>query len=370
MLLKTGIELALISDKNLLDKVETSKRGGYTFVGTERYFKANNKYLNDYDENIESKYGLYVDANNLYGLAICQHLPYSDIKSTNDILIDDVLNTPDDSDIGYMVELDLSFPKEIHELLTQFVPCPENLKPTKEWFNEYQQEVQALTKATTNTTTLVAHLYDRKNYTLHYRNLKCLLTLKVKVNNKEHGILITHTHNIISFKQSACMKPYIEGNNDLRKEAKHEFETDFLKLMHNSVFGKTMENVKHRIGLRLTTDPNMAIKQFSMLNFKTAKHLDGLYMVEQYKTKVVMSKPIYVGCASLDLSKVTMLELHYNVMENLLKIYILCLMVILIVLYILLNIQISMDVLKNTSNILICQSINEKICKMIQIRKS
>jgi hypothetical protein len=80
MLLKTGIELALISDKNLLDKVETSKRGGYTFVGTERYFKANNKYLNDYDENIESKYGLYVDANNLYGLAICQHLPYSDIK--------------------------------------------------------------------------------------------------------------------------------------------------------------------------------------------------------------------------------------------------------------------------------------------------
>jgi hypothetical protein len=107
MLLNTGIAIDLISDTNLLDKVEKqTKRGGYTFVGTERYVKANNQYLDDYDENIESNYLLYVDANNLYGLAMTQHLPYGDIKITNDILIDDVLNTPDDSDIGYMVEVD------------------------------------------------------------------------------------------------------------------------------------------------------------------------------------------------------------------------------------------------------------------------
>jgi hypothetical protein len=137
-----------------------------------------------------------------------------------------------------MVEVDLSFPKETHELLKQFVPRPETIKPKTEWFSDYQQEVQSLTKANTNTTKLVAHLYDRKHYTFHYHNLKFVLTLNVKVNNKEHGILIKHTHNIISFKQSACMKSYIEGNNDLRKEAKHDFETDFLKLMNNSVFGK------------------------------------------------------------------------------------------------------------------------------------
>jgi hypothetical protein len=131
-----------------------------------------------------------------------------------------------------------------------------------------------------------------------------------------------------------------------------------------------MENVKHRIDSRLTTDPNMAIKQFSMLNFKTAKYLDGLYMVEQYKTKVVMSKPIYVGCASLDLSTLTMLEFHYNVMENMFNINILFLMVILIVLYIILNIQISMNGLNKTSNILIYPIINEKICKTTQIIKS
>ena len=77
-----------------------------------------------------------------------------------------------------------------------------------------------------------------------------------------------------------------------------------------------MENVKHRIDLRLTTDPKMAINQLSMLNFKIAKYLEDLYMVGNHKTKVVMSKPIYVGCASLDLSKVTMMEFHHNVIEQ------------------------------------------------------
>jgi hypothetical protein len=89
MLLNKGIALDLISDKNLLDKVEKSKRGGYTSVGTERYVKANNQYLDDYDENIESNYLLYVDANNLYGLAMTQHLPYGDIRINNDVSIED-----------------------------------------------------------------------------------------------------------------------------------------------------------------------------------------------------------------------------------------------------------------------------------------
>ena len=130
MLLKTGIALDLIADKDLLEKVEKSKRGGYTFVGTERYVKANNKYLEDYDEHIESNYLLYIDANNLYGLAMCQHLTYSDIESNNDVSYNDGITTPDAADIGYIVEVDISFPEEVHELLKQCVPCPENLIPT------------------------------------------------------------------------------------------------------------------------------------------------------------------------------------------------------------------------------------------------
>ena len=156
-------------------------------------------------------------------------------------------------------------------------------------------------------------MYDRTNYTLLYRIWKFLLSLKATLNSIEYVIIVKQVHNIISFNQSARMKPYSLGNNDLRTNAKHDVEQEFLTLMNNSVFGKTMENVKHTIDLRLTTDPKLAIKQFSMLNFKTAKYLEGFHMIEKYKTKVVLSKPICVGCASLDLSKLTMIEFHYNV---------------------------------------------------------
>ena len=80
MLVNTGIEIDLIPDNKLLETFEALQRGGYTFVGTERYVKANNKYFDDYDEYNESNYLCYTDANNLYGQAMCQHLPYSDIK--------------------------------------------------------------------------------------------------------------------------------------------------------------------------------------------------------------------------------------------------------------------------------------------------
>ena len=83
--------------------------------------------------------------------------------------------------------------------------------------------------------------------------------------------------------------------------------------MHTWVFGKTTENVKHRIDLRLTIDPELAKQQFSMLYFQISGYVYGLYMIEQCKTKVVMSKPIYVGCASLDLSKLTILQVHYTI---------------------------------------------------------
>ena len=106
-----------------------------------------------------------------------------------------------------------------------------------------------------------------------------------------------------------------------------------------------------------------------MLNFKTANYLEGLYMIDKCRTKVVMSKQIYVGCASLDLSNMSMLEFHYNVIENILKANIIYLIVILLVLFILLNIQIFMNGWKKLNNILIYQIIHVKICKVMKIRK-
>jgi hypothetical protein len=146
---------------------------------------------------------------------------------------------------------------------------------------------------------------------LHYRLLKFV---------KELGVELGTFHIIISFKQERWLEPYITGNTDLRKVANNEFEKDFFKLMNNSVFGKTMENVKNRSKLHLTVKPDNAIKWFSKINFKKTKYIEGLYMIEAFTEKVVLDKPIYVGCAILDLSKLHMLRFHYNVIEKQLKI--------------------------------------------------
>jgi hypothetical protein len=129
MLLLTNIELELISDLKMLDMIERMKRGGLCFVGTKRYVKANNKYMDDYNKDEESNYIMYWDANNLYGWAMSQHLPYKDLKFDNDVELETILNTSDDSDIGYFIECDLHFPKEIHDKLKEYPPCPENIKP-------------------------------------------------------------------------------------------------------------------------------------------------------------------------------------------------------------------------------------------------
>ena len=111
------------------------------------------------------------------------------------------------------------------------------------------------------------------------------------------------------------MKPYIDFNTEKRKGAKNEFEKDFFKLMNNAVFGKTMENVKNRVSLHLTTNEKSAVKWFSKINFKT-KNFDNLHLIEMYKQEIIYDKPIYVGTSILDLSKLHMMKFHYEVIEE------------------------------------------------------
>ena len=86
--------------------------------------------------------------------------------------------------------------------------------------------------------------------------------------------------------------------------------------MNNAVFGKTMENVKNRINLHLTTDETNAVKWFSKINFKSSKNFDNLHLIEMYKQEIVYDKPIYVGTSILDLSKLHMMNFHYNVIHK------------------------------------------------------
>ncbi len=322
MLLKTDVKLEQISDQTVLDILERQKRGGLCFVGSKRHVVANNKYTRYFDKhktdipiNIDDtkypelendNYIVYLDANNLYGWAMSEVLPYKDVKIDN-VDIQTVLNTPDDNDIGYIVECDITFPDELHEKLKEFPPCPETLTPDETWMSEYQINLKHNNKIKTSCSKLIPHLLPHNKYCIHYRNLKYI---------NELGAVIGDVHNVVSFKQKRWLEPYITFNTDMRKKAKNEFEKDFFKLMNNSIFGKTMENVKNRMNLHITTDDINAETWFSKPVFKNAKLFEGLYLIETYKTEVLYDKPLYVGVSILDISKLKMMSFHYDVIQK------------------------------------------------------
>ena len=151
---------------------------------------------------------------------------------------------------------------------------------------------------------LICSFLPKKNYVLHYKNLKQYL---------QEGMILKKVHRGLKFVQSPWMEPYIRKNTDLRKEAKNAFEKDFFKLMNNSVFGKTIENIRKRQSVEIMDDRKKALKLSSKPNFDRVTIFDEhLVAVHMKKTEVYFIKPIYVGQAILDLSKTLMFDFHYN----------------------------------------------------------
>ena len=127
----------------------------------------------------------------------------------------------------------------------------------------------------------------KKKYVAHIKSLKQALN---------HGLKFKKVHRIIEFNQEAWLKPYIDINTELKKLAKNDFEKDFFKLMNNAVFGKTMENIRKHRDIKLVTTDKRRNKLVSEPNYHTMNYIsEDLSIIEMYKTKVKMNKPIYLG---------------------------------------------------------------------------
>ena len=312
LLLKTNIQLDLITDLKIADIIERQKRGGLCFVGSKRHVEANNKYMPTFDSNKPSSYLMYWDANALYAAAMCKYLPYKNLAFVTGMTLDRILAAPANCKYGYIVECDLYIPKKLHKSLKEYPPAPETMTPNIEWFSEYQKTLGENSGIINNnkysgSDKLIPHLFEKKNYVLHYENLKFLVKL---------GVEVTNVHQVLSFEQKPWMKEYIEFNNSMRAKTKVEAEKAFFKLMNNAVFGKTMENVKNRMDLKLSTDDDNSKKLFTKNNFKDCRNINGLNLIEMYKKNVLDNKHVYVGKTILDLSKVHMMNFHYNVTQK------------------------------------------------------
>jgi len=119
--------------------------------------------------------------------------------------------------------------------------------------------------------------------------------------------------HLISFDEDAWLKPYIELNTKLRIEASSEFEIDFFKLVDNSVFGKTMENIRNRVDIRLRTDDKSGEKLVAKPNYeRTTIFSEARVAVHMKKTELAYNKPVYLGMSILDISKTLMYDFRYN----------------------------------------------------------
>ena len=274
----------------MLLMVEEGIRGGICH-SIRRYAKANNKYMENYDKNKESSYSQYLDPNNLYGWAMSQILPVNNFKWVEDmprINEEFIKNYNENTSKGYILEVDVKYPKKLYDLYSDLPFLPKRIKIDK--FKK-----------------LVCDLHNKKKYVVHIKSLKKALN---------HGLKLKRVHRIIEFNQKAWLKSYIDMNTELRKLGKDDFEKDLFKLMNNAVFGKTLENIRKHKDIKLVTIDKKRNKLVSESNYHTINYIsEDLSIIEMNKTRVKMNKPIYLGLSILDISKILMYEFWYDYMK-------------------------------------------------------
>ena len=193
----TDVELELLTDPDIYLFIEERLRGGISMISN-RYSKANNPYVPDYDPTQENSYVMYFDTNNLYGWAMSQPLPTGEFDrlTEQEIAALDVTDVTDDNEKGYILEVDLQYPTELHDL-HDYPLVPEKMKIPSAMLAPYCQELSECLNLRGGTMSkLVPNLRDKTNYAVHYRNLKQYLKL---------GMRLTKIHRVLVFQQRPCM---------------------------------------------------------------------------------------------------------------------------------------------------------------------
>ena len=233
-----------------------------------------------------------LDVNNLYRWAMSQKLPVNGFKwveklsKFNEILI---RNYDEDSDKGYFLEVDADYPKKLFDLHKDLPFLPERKKVNK-------------------VEKLICNIEGKEKYVMHIKVLKQALN---------HGLVLRKVHRVIQFNKKDWLKSDIDMNTKLRKEAKNDFENFFFKLMNNSVFGKTMENVRKHRDIKLVTTNEKRNKLVSEPNYHATKCFsENLLAIEMKKIKVKMNKPIYLGMSILGISKTLIYKFWYDYFKS------------------------------------------------------
>jgi hypothetical protein len=272
-------------------------RGGISVISN-RHARANNPYLKpeDYDRTRPNSYICYLDANNLYGWAMSQYLPYGKFRFMSDEEIAHLVVTTvhDDAETGYALECDLEYPSELHNLHNDYPLAPKHMIISENMLSPFCKSMNVNHVFTEK---LIRSLQTKTKYKVHCRNLKLYLSLKMK---------LLKVHCVVEFAQKPWLKSYIELNKTLRQAAKSEFEKDFFKLINNACFGKSMENVRNRRTVEIAGDSTKLKKliakpqaqQFLIINVDMVRvdRMKKISFVEQTDIRGIYR----FGCVKID----------------------------------------------------------------------
>ena len=276
------------------------------------YAKANNPEVEGYDPQQPKSYILLVDCNNQYGWAMSQYLPTHGFEwvpldtESPEFWTEFVSKQADEQEDGYLFEVDLAYPKELHDTHDNFPLAPVHKEITSDLLSTYQKNQAEDFGGKVGGKKLCLTLEDKKKYICHYRLLKLYL---------EKGLELTRVHRVLRFKQSPWLKPYIDLNTQLRQRASSKFEENLFKLMNNSFFGKTCEDVRKYRDVKIAMTEKRVRKLVARPTVKQWKiYEENLAAIQLKRSTVELNKPRYVGMCILDISKVVMYNFHYNYM--------------------------------------------------------
>ena len=258
---------------------ESGIRGGMTFV---------NRHQAARDAETEL---LYIDINNLYGWALSQQLPARDFKwVVEPAELAAIMSRPlpdETADHGYVMQVDLSVPAELHDRLSDLPPAPVSQCPP----GSKQKK-------------LLLSFEPKKHYVIHSALLKFYI--------EELGVKVDCVHRDISFSQERVFSNYIAKNTEKRAQSTTKFKKDYYKLKNNALYGKTVENLKKRKDVRLCNNRTSFVAQSSKPTYRRCIIIkENLVAAMLNKESICLDRPVYIGQAVLDLSKLRMYRLQY-----------------------------------------------------------
>ena len=303
----TGECIDLLKDIEMYNAFERGIRGGLTMVN---YHRARDKTTLAYNRRL-----LYCDENNLYGLAMSQYLPHSKFRWLNDDELahfskeENIIGLDENGDVGYYFIVDLIYPEDIKEATKDFPLAPESGFVTEDMFSHHMKELNAaINNKFKSVRKLLLTQYDRNNYAVHFAILKFYLLMGMRIRRVIRGI---------AFTSKPFLKTYIDYNSAKRAKADNDFVKAYFKLKNNALYGKTVEDVRKRMKYKIINDENILPKySASPLCLTVDIITPDLFGVKMFNPKIILNKPIFIGQAVLDYSKLQMYKLYYFTLKR------------------------------------------------------